>query len=122
MDSGLAPIAFFAYNRPFHAYQSLSALKNNYLSDQSLLYIFSDGPKHDASQEEIDKISEVRRIIRSEKWCGKVEIIEHTHNCGLSRSIINGVEKVLKEHGKIIVIEDDIITSVGFLEFLNTFY
>jgi hypothetical protein len=115
----LAPIVLFVYNRPWHTQQTLEALKSNLLSDHSLLIIYSDGPKEGASMEQINNIREVRKVIREQKWCEQVEIIESEYNKGLSGSIISGVTKVVNEYGKIIVLEDDLVTSRGFLKYMN---
>ena len=41
----LSPIVVFAYNRPEHLSKVLNALSENYLANQSDLYIYVDGPK-----------------------------------------------------------------------------
>ena len=115
----LAPIALFVYNRPWHTEQTLKALKRNELAENSELFIFADGPKANADSEQQVKINEVRRIVKSEQWCGKVEVIEATQNKGLANSIIDGVTHLVSQYGKIIVLEDDLVTSTGFLQYMN---
>lgn len=117
--ASLAPIVLFVYNRPWHTEQTLNALKANDLADQSVLYIYADGPKKDATPEQLEKIKEVRKLIRKEKWCREVHIIESESNKGLADSIVAGVTEVVNRHGKIIVLEDDIVTSRGFLKYMN---
>lgn len=119
MQTHLAPIVLFVYNRPWHTRQTLESLSNNRLSVQSQLYIFSDGPKLNASSVDIEKIEKVRQLIREKKWCKEVEIIEYEKNSGLANSVITGVTKVLDKHEKIIVLEDDLILSTGFLKYMN---
>jgi FkbM family methyltransferase len=115
----LAPIVLFVYNRPWHTDQTLNALMQNELADESVLYIFADGPKENATDEQLKKISEVRQLIRSKQWCKEAHIIEAEKNKGLADSIIDGVTQIVNEYGKIIVLEDDIITSKGFLRYMN---
>ena len=115
----LAPIIVFCYNRPRHVEQTLLALSKNELADQSVLYIYCDGPKDNASNDQIEKITEVRRIVRKQKWCKEVHIFESDKNKGLANSIIGGVTDVINQYGKVIVLEDDIVTSVGFLRYMN---
>ena len=115
----LAPIVLFVYDRPWHTHQTLEALKSNLLAENSLLIIYSDGPKEEATDEQLSNIKEVRKLIREKKWCGQVEIIESDCNKGLAASIINGVTKVVNEFGEIIVLEDDLVTSKGFLKYMN---
>lgn len=115
----LAPIILFTYNRPHHTEHTLNALMQNELANESILYIFCDGPKTDASNEQIKKISEVRQIIRKRQWCREVHIKESKQNKGLANSIIDGVTEIIEEHGKVIVLEDDLITSPWFLKYMN---
>jgi|ERR1017187_1267692 FkbM family methyltransferase len=114
-----APICVFVYNRPWHTEQTLNALMQNELADKSILYIFSDGPKENASNEEIDRIKQVRQLICKKKWCKEVQIRHSKENIGLADSIIDGITEVVEKHGKIIVLEDDIVTSSGFLNYMN---
>lgn len=119
MHRQLAPIVLFVYNRPRHTKQILDALMSNELADQSKLYIFSDGPKYIASDDQMRAIEEVRHLIREKQWCREVEIIESDYNKGLADSIIHGVTHIVNKHEKIIVLEDDLVTSKGFLKFMN---
>jgi len=119
MNSALAPIALFAYNRPEHLLQCLRSLKENVLAAKSTLYVYSDGKKSDASDDDIKKIEECRRIIKQESWCQEVIVIEQDQNLGLAASIIRGVTDVINRHGKIIVLEDDLIFSNFFLNYMN---
>lgn len=119
MNKALAPVILFVYNRPWHTRQVLESLKANVLASESKLYIFSDGPKIDAKLEDMNKIQEVRNLIREEKWCGEIEIIERFENLGLATSVIKGVTEVIHIHDRVIVLEDDIVTSKYFLKFMN---
>lgn len=119
MVRDLSPIVVFVYNRPSHTLLTLTALSKNRMADESLLYIYSDGPRPEKGIEEEKKIAQVRKVIRSEKWSKKVIIRESPYNKGLAESIEGGVTEVVKKHKKIIVLEDDVITSPGFLEYMN---
>ena len=112
----LSPILLFTYNRPEHTRLTLEALKKNHLSDRSRLYIFSDGYRDETDREEVMK---VRELIRSVEGFASIHIEERTENVGLARNIIEGVTGVVNEHGKVIVLEDDLITSPYFLTFMN---
>lgn len=115
----LAPIALFVYNRPEHTRKTLEALSKNYLADQSLLYIFSDGPKPDASESELEKIAHTLQVANSCKGFAEVVILESKSNKGLMTSIVQGVNELINKYGKIIVLEDDLVTSPYFLTFMN---
>lgn len=117
---GTAPIVLFAYNRPSHTDKTLHALMNNELANESILYIYCDGQKVGASNDQIQKINEVRKIASSKKWCKEVYIIESVYNKGLANSVIDGVTETINKHGKVIVLEDDLVTSKYFLKYLNS--
>ena len=61
----------------------------------------------------------VRELIRSVEGFAAIHIEEKSENVGLARNIIEGVTGVVNEHGKVIVLEDDLITSPYFLTFMN---
>jgi hypothetical protein len=114
--SNYAPIILFCYNRLASTIQTVNSLRNNGLSKDSILYIFSDGPKY---KEDEKDVIEIRNYIRSITGFKKIYVSESEENKGLSHSIINGVTKVVDEYGKVIVMEDDLVTSPNFLSFLN---
>lgn len=111
-----APIALFVYNRPSHTRQTVEALKKNYWAKGSDLFIFSDAPKS-AAQTEI--VREVRQFIRQIDGFKSVTIVERETNFGLARSIIEGVTQLCEKYGRVIVLEDDLVTSPYFLRFMN---
>ncbi len=113
----LAPIALFVYNRLWHTQKTIEALQKNTLALDSDLIIFSDGPKDNLdSKKSVLELREYLKIISGFK---NVKIITREKNYGLGKSIIAGVSEIIKEYGRIIVLEDDIITSRYFLEYLN---
>ena len=89
------------------------------MAQESVVYIYADGPKANASPDEVVKIAEVRQVVRSQQWCREVIISESEYNKGLADSIVGGVIDVINKHKRVIVLEDDIITSQGFLEYMN---
>lgn len=115
----LAPIVLFAYARPEHTLRTLQALAANTLASQSRLYIYVDGVKKGASDDVVKRNAEVREVVRSQQWCGEVVVREQTENKGLAASIRDGVTDVLQQNGKVIVVEDDLVTSPAFLSYMN---
>lgn len=114
--SDLAPIVLFVYNRPNHTRQVLEALQKNKLACDSELFIFSDAPKNENSTAKVNK---VREYIKGIDGFKKVTIYEREKNWGLANSIIDGVTRIVNKYGKIIVLEDDLVTSQYFLMFMN---
>ena len=112
----LAPIALFVYNRPDHTRRTLNYLKQNRLADESRLFIFSDGPK---TIKDEDKVKEVRQLIAQAEGFRSVEIVEAKENKGLANAIIDGVSRLVNQYGKVIVFEDDLISSPYTLQYFN---
>ena len=112
----LAPICLFTYNRLIETKQTLEALQKNFLASQSELFVFSDGWKSEADKV---KVIEVRNYIKTISSFNKITIIESNLNKGLANSIINGVTQIIQKHGKVIVLEDDLVTTPNFLDFMN---
>ena len=112
----LAPIVLFVYNRPWHTQQTVKALQKNELADRSDFFIYSDGPKDEQSEEAVQK---VRKYIHTIDGFKTVTIRKREKNLGLADSIIDGVSKVVNKYGRVIVLEDDLVTSPYFLKFMN---
>ena len=112
----LAPIALFVYNRPDHTRRTLSYLQKNLLAEDSRLFIFSDGAKTDDDKANVE---EVRQIAAEVTGFKSVKVIIRKHNMGLANSIISGVTQLVNEYGKVIVFEDDLLSSPYTLRFFN---
>ena len=112
----LAPIALFVYNRPEHTRRTINYLQKNLLADESRLYIFSDAAKTEADQA---RVEEVRRLANEVTGFKSVKVIERKKNLGLAESIISGVTQLANEYGKIIVFEDDLLSSPYTLTYFN---
>lgn len=120
LDDNLAPVVLFVYNRPGHTRQTVEALQRNSLAKESVLYVFADGAKPNASDEQRENIRRTREFVRTISGFKEIHIVESETNKGLANSIIHGVSSVVDEYGKVIVLEDDIVTSKLFLEYMNS--
>src|SRR5262249_1167265 len=80
------------------------------------LFVFCDGPK---SEKVLDRLNETRRIARSAAGFRDVTVEESAENRGLANSIIRGVTQLVQRYGKVIVVEDDLLSAPGFLGFMN---
>ena len=112
----LSKVALFVYNRPEHTLKVLTNLKKNYLSGQSDIYIFSDNFKN-----KNDKVyvNDVRNIIQNFKGFKSKRIFYRKKNFGLAKNFICGINQVFKYDDRIIVLEDDNLTSPYFLKYMN---
>ncbi|MCX7308785.1 MAG: glycosyltransferase [Afipia sp.] len=114
--SDLAPIVLFIYNRPDHTRRTLAALAANPLASRSDLIVYADGPK---KPEHAVAIGQARDVVRNAPGFKSLRMIERVENFGLAKSIITGVSEICAEHGRAIVLEDDLIVAPQFLTFLN---
>jgi hypothetical protein len=112
----LAPVLLFTFKRLSVLKQTVEALKNNLLANESELYIFSDAAKYQKDQ---PSVSEVRSYLRTIGGFKEVHIYEAENNKGLAKSIIDGVSLIINKCNKVIVLEDDLITSNNFLSYMN---
>ncbi|MCL7988556.1 glycosyltransferase [Sphingobacterium sp. lm-10] len=112
----LSPIILFAYNRPEHTQRALEALELNDGAADSILYVFADGAKNVGAEK---AVQQVRDVIKRE-WAFKaVHVTERDRNWGLANNVMDGVGQVMKEHGRAIVLEDDVLFARHTLQYFN---
>ncbi len=112
-----APIVLFVFARPDHTRRTLEALTANELADQSDLIVYADAGK---DEKNLEQLKAVKELVYGATGFKSVTILERDINYGLARNIIEGVTEVCNKYGRVIVLEDDIVTSPNFLTFMNT--
>lgn len=112
----MTPITLFTYARPDHTRRTVESLLRNPQSPEHDLIVFSDAARTPEKQAAVD---EVRAYLASISGFRSVTIHHRPHNLGLANSIIGGVTQVLAEHERIIVLEDDMVTSPHFLAYMT---
>ena len=112
----LAPVVLFCYKRLDTLKQAIESLQQNYLADETELFVFSDGPKK--AEDEL-VIAGLRNYLKTITGFKKVTIREAIQNKGLANSIIGGVTEIINKYDKVIVLEDDLVTSRNFLIYIN---
>lgn len=116
MTMPLAPVALFAYRRPEHLARAVASLAANAEAPHTDLFVFCDGAKRPAEQPAVDA---VRRVAHGIRGFRSVSVIEQAGNLGLAASVIGGVTRVLEERDRVVVVEDDLVLSPFFLQFMN---
>ena len=115
-----SPVVVFVYNRLKHVKEALSALNENDYAELTELFIFSD--MYDENKVNEQEVMAVRKYIQifSENCRFKnVNIILAKEHRGLARSVISGVTDIITRYGKVIVVEDDLVTAKSFLRYMN---
>lgn len=110
----LAPIAVSTYSRVNHLRRTIEALQKNTFAEESELYVFSDAPK--VGDE--DKVAAVRKYLGGVQGFKSVTIFEREKNDRVKNNR-GGMRDVLDIHGRIIFIEEDVVSAPGFLQFMN---
>jgi len=114
--NNLAPIIIFTYNRLDDIQKTISSLQQNLLAKESELFLFSDFAKRDKDKEAVNKVREYLETISGFK---SITIIKRDKNFGLAENIVDGVTEIINKYEKVIVLEDDLITSKNFLNYMN---
>ena len=114
--SSFAPVCLFAYSRVEHTRRTVEALLANDEAKETDLIIFSDGAK---GVNDSLAVSHVRDYLGRIQGFRSIKIYFSKVNLGLANSIIDGVGKVLESFDRVIVLEDDMVTSPYFLKYMN---
>lgn len=111
-----ASIALFVYKRFEHARHTIESLQKNAQAHYSDLIVFSDGPKDASSAADVQRVREYVKTITGFR---SVELVSRDRNLGLAASIISGVTQALRVSERVIVVEDDLVLSPFFLQYMN---
>lgn len=114
-----APVVLFVYNRPAHTEQAIKSLQKNAAAKDTVLYVFADGPKEHATVQDKKNIRETRALFKGLSGFQEIILVEKEKNQGLAASVVAGVTEVVSKHGRVIVLEDDLLVSPYFLDFMN---
>jgi GR25 family glycosyltransferase involved in LPS biosynthesis len=109
-------IAIFAFNRPSHLEKCLTSVKLNKEAIESDLTIYVDGPR---SETDLVSVNEVLAIAERVTGFNSILVVKSQINKGLANSIVDGVSRILDKNAAVIVLEDDLIVSPFFLEFMS---
>lgn len=116
-----SPVAMFVYNRLDNTRKTLEHLAANTLANMTDVFVFSDGGKNEESWIKVNQVREyVKQFIKSDSNVFRsITLIERPENFYLERNIIEGISQVFEDHDTIIVLEDDIVTSPYYLQYMN---
>jgi len=111
-----APVVVYTYNRPEHLKKTIAALQANHLAVDTDIFVVSDGPKDECTK---SHVNEIREYVDSIEGFRAVNRIYHKNNVGLVRSVQMAEQLILSDYDRLITLEDDIVTSENFLDFIN---
>ena len=108
-----APVMIPAYRRLEHLKLTIEALRKNTLARETVLYITSDGPRPGDEK----AVGRVREFLHTVEGFGHVELLLRDHNDRLENWKFR--RRLAREHGRMIYLEDDCVTSPHFLSYMN---
>lgn len=114
--SDYAPVVVYTYTRLEHLKKTISALKANHLAPQSDIFVVSDAAKNPAAETQVKNI---RDFVDSIDGFNSVNKVYRDRNLGAFHSIRLAENAILSDYGRVISLEDDIITSKNFLDYIN---
>lgn len=109
-----APVAISTYKRLSHLESTIQHLKLNKLASDSDLFIFSDGPK----EGDENAVNLLRDYLKTINGFRSIEIFDRPTNNRIFNNR-DGMKTLLNQYGKIIFLEEDVLTAPGFLTFMN---
>jgi hypothetical protein len=109
-----APISISTYSRYEHLKKVIESLKMNSLAEETVLYVFSDAPRK--GDEAI--VQKIRDYLDTVDGFKDVRVIKQPVN-DFKKNIKDAYTIPLTEFGTMIRLEDDIVTSSYFLEYMN---
>jgi len=109
------PIAIFVYRRAAHARHMFESLERCARLDECDITVFCDGAKN---TEEEAAVGAMRALVREWQERRPLRIVESAENRGLARSVAAGVSQLCDESGRVIVLEDDLTLSSGFIDYM----
>lgn len=116
-ETNYAPIVMISYNRPEMVELSINnvALANNASGHE--VFMFIDGPRNENDRNKQDKIQQILESHRNQ--LPRLKIIRRDRNYGCRGNIVDAISHIISEYGKAIIIEDDILVSRTFLDYMD---
>lgn len=111
-----SPIVLFTYKRLDVTRLVVNSLLSNPEAIDSHIIIYSDGPKNQSDEVEVNLVRNYLSLLSGFKT---IDFVFRTNNYGLSRSFITGITETLECFESAIFMEDDNLVSPGFLKFMN---
>ena len=112
----LAPIVIFAFNRKAHLEKLVKSLLLNREVSETDLFVFCDGQKLPKDS----KVEETQDFVKEISGFKSVKKIFREKNIGLANNIISGLNEVFSTYDRAIVLEDDLIVTPNFLNYMNS--
>ena len=110
-------IAIFGFRRPNHLLRVMRALLVQLQARpcQIPVHVFLDGPR---SSDDLQRVADCRALADQFSNTHGWAVSASDKNKGLYESIYSGVSSLFDEYERVVVLEDDILTSPNFLDYI----
>ncbi len=115
----LAPVIVFAYKRTDKLEKCIEALEKNDKHEDTELFIFADGSGGDKDKDDVEAVRKYLNEYKMGSTFKRVQVVFRDRHFGLAENVINGVTEIIEKYGKVIVVEDDLIATEDFIEYIN---
>ena len=116
IEKNYSPILITTFNRPDLLSKLIDSIKLNEEHKSSDLYIFSDNWKYHRDKENVQK---VRNYIDKVEGFKSINIIKRKTNFTMAINVIDAIAHVFNKHKSLIFLEEDLVVSSSFLEYMN---
>ena len=111
-----APIMVSVYDRIATFKECITALQNCENAEFTDLFVVSDAAQSPSAN---NKVSKIREFCDQIQGFRSVNKIYREINLGSFESITSAEKEILQKYGRIIVLEDDVVVSNNFLNYMN---
>lgn len=118
MEKNCAPLLLIAYKRTDTLKQTLSALKNCLGLTDRPVFAYLDGPRSVADEQGGGAVYQMFCEFK-ESVCPRLEIVRRERNYGCRENITQAISEVINRFGRLIIVEDDIVVSKYFLQYMD---
>lgn len=114
-----APVIVVGYNRAFVLRRALDNLSECANFAEHPVYVYLDGVRENR-KDDAGFVNETRIMVES--FCKKhanVTAIHRPVNLGCFGNIVQAINEILEKHGRMILVEDDVLVSRTFLQYMD---
>lgn len=110
-----AAVAIIFFNRPDTLEQVFAAVRDE---KPKKLFLIQDGPR-DGNLSDVENVAKCRKVVENVDWDCEVIRDYSDVNLGCGMRVYTGVTNAFKTEDRLIIIEDDIVTTPDFFRFCN---
>ena len=112
----MVPVLVSVYHRLYTFRRCIEALQGNAEAAETDLFIVSDAA---GRPEDVPLVSKVRKYVGEIRGFKSVTLIARPENWGANKSVMSAIKDLLDKFGRLIFLEDDILSSRFFLDYMN---